>query len=56
MKDLNQAMKDLLWNICNQKEKVNGNIVSLVNLLYADRSEAERVFIIEKLKEKLKNI
>ena len=52
-KELESRIRGLFWNLCNQQEKVNGNIISLVNMLYDNQTQETRDMVIQSLKNRL---
>ena len=47
--ELKLRIKSLFWNICHQREKVNGNLTILVEELYPDFDAEQRYKIREKI-------
>lgn len=52
-KELRGNVRNLLWNICNQREKAYGSVVSLVNIAYNAIDEDHKMIIIDKVKKSL---
>lgn len=54
---LKSFLKSFIWNICKQREKVPGNIRTLVEILYPEQHDISRRKIVRnELKEKLYGI
>lgn len=51
---MQSRVKSLLWNMGNQREKVQGNLNVLIEDLYPDRDLEYKITIREKLMENIK--
>ena len=50
---LDELVRDLIWNICNQREKVPSNLITLIPMLYPNVDKETQRKIQEELIKKI---